>query len=164
MAKQGFKVMDSDIHVDEPPDLWANYIDPKFREQAPNVKKWVQEFGLIGWNFAGKPFPAFIDNPDRAHAAEIRRGKMKIRDKESRSRPGVSKGRRPPSHAASDGYGGGGRRGPRFAHKQATSSQSTRSIRNCRQRYAPRTTTGWATTAKPTPSGSKGPRWCLPRM
>jgi uncharacterized protein len=35
MAKQGFKVMDSDMHIMEPPDLWQRYIDPEFREQAP---------------------------------------------------------------------------------------------------------------------------------
>src|SRR6266567_3905197 len=35
MAKQGFKVMDSDMHIMEPPDLWQKYIDPEFREQAP---------------------------------------------------------------------------------------------------------------------------------
>ncbi|MBM2810732.1 MAG: putative TIM-barrel fold metal-dependent hydrolase [Chloroflexi bacterium] len=35
MAKQGFKVMDSDMHVMEPPDLWPRYIDAEFRDQAP---------------------------------------------------------------------------------------------------------------------------------
>src|SRR5688500_4966137 len=35
MAKQGFKVMDSDMHVMEPPDLWQRYIAPEFRDQAP---------------------------------------------------------------------------------------------------------------------------------
>jgi predicted TIM-barrel fold metal-dependent hydrolase len=35
MAKQGFKVMDSDMHIMEPPDLWQRYIDPEFRDQAP---------------------------------------------------------------------------------------------------------------------------------
>src|SRR5487761_201653 len=35
MAKQGFKVLDSDMHIMEPPDLWQRYIDPAFREQAP---------------------------------------------------------------------------------------------------------------------------------
>src|SRR3954453_15310718 len=35
MAKQGFKVMDSDMHIMEPPDLWQRYIDPEFRGQAP---------------------------------------------------------------------------------------------------------------------------------
>ena len=35
MARNGFKVMDSDMHVIEPKDLWQNYIDPKFRDRAP---------------------------------------------------------------------------------------------------------------------------------
>jgi uncharacterized protein len=35
MAKGGFKVFDSDMHIMEPPDLWLRYIDPEFREIAP---------------------------------------------------------------------------------------------------------------------------------
>lgn len=35
MAKHGFKVMDSDMHIIEPPDLWQRYIDPEFKDQAP---------------------------------------------------------------------------------------------------------------------------------
>jgi uncharacterized protein len=35
MAKQGFKILDSDMHVMEPPDLWQRYIDGKYRTQAP---------------------------------------------------------------------------------------------------------------------------------
>jgi predicted TIM-barrel fold metal-dependent hydrolase len=35
MAKGGFKVFDSDMHIMEPPDLWPRYIDPEFREIAP---------------------------------------------------------------------------------------------------------------------------------
>ena len=35
MAHNGFKVFDSDMHVQEPPDLWTRYIDPKFKDQAP---------------------------------------------------------------------------------------------------------------------------------
>lgn len=30
-------VIDSDGHVLEPPDLWLNYLDPKFRERAPRI-------------------------------------------------------------------------------------------------------------------------------
>src|SRR5262245_21306376 len=33
MAKQGFKILDSDMHVMEPPDLWERYIDSKYRSQ-----------------------------------------------------------------------------------------------------------------------------------
>jgi hypothetical protein len=35
MAKNGFKVCDSDMHVVEPADLWDRYIDPAFRDRAP---------------------------------------------------------------------------------------------------------------------------------
>ena len=35
MAKQGFKVMDSDMHVIEPPDLWQRYMGPAYRDRAP---------------------------------------------------------------------------------------------------------------------------------
>src|SRR2546423_4330506 len=35
MAKHGFKVFDSDMHIMEPPDLWERYIAPEFRSIAP---------------------------------------------------------------------------------------------------------------------------------
>jgi hypothetical protein len=35
MARNGFKVMDSDMHLTEPADLWQRYIDPAFKEIAP---------------------------------------------------------------------------------------------------------------------------------
>ena len=35
MAKNGFKVLDSDMHVLEPPDLWQRYIDPAYKHVAP---------------------------------------------------------------------------------------------------------------------------------
>ena len=35
MARSGFKVMDSDMHVIEPIDLWQTYMDPDFRDRAP---------------------------------------------------------------------------------------------------------------------------------
>jgi uncharacterized protein len=35
MAKNGFKILDSDMHIMEPPDLWERYIDSKFKARAP---------------------------------------------------------------------------------------------------------------------------------
>ncbi|MCH8199615.1 MAG: amidohydrolase family protein [Chloroflexi bacterium] len=35
MAKNGFRIFDSDMHIMEPPDLWQRYIDDEFRDQAP---------------------------------------------------------------------------------------------------------------------------------
>jgi predicted TIM-barrel fold metal-dependent hydrolase len=35
--KKGFRVMDSDMHVREPADLWERYMEPGWRGQAPKV-------------------------------------------------------------------------------------------------------------------------------
>jgi uncharacterized protein len=35
MATNGFKILDSDMHIMEPPDLWERYIDVEFKDRAP---------------------------------------------------------------------------------------------------------------------------------
>src|SRR5688572_7239409 len=35
--KAGFKIMDSDMHLREPADLWERYIDAAWRDQAPRI-------------------------------------------------------------------------------------------------------------------------------
>jgi hypothetical protein len=35
MAKNGFRMIDAEMHVMEPTDLWQRYIDPEFRARAP---------------------------------------------------------------------------------------------------------------------------------
>ena len=35
MATNVFRVLDSDMHIMEPPDLWQRYIEPEFKDQAP---------------------------------------------------------------------------------------------------------------------------------
>jgi predicted TIM-barrel fold metal-dependent hydrolase len=43
MAKHGFKMMDAEMHVMEPVDLWERYIDPAFKARAPrrlNERQW----------------------------------------------------------------------------------------------------------------------------
>src|ERR1700694_1712872 len=35
MAKNGFRLIDAEMHVMEPTDLWQRYIDPEFRDRAP---------------------------------------------------------------------------------------------------------------------------------
>jgi predicted TIM-barrel fold metal-dependent hydrolase len=49
MAKNGFKVFDSDMHIMEPPDLWERYIAPEFRSIAPRGRTSdnVRDLGLI---------------------------------------------------------------------------------------------------------------------
>jgi len=34
MARKDFKVLDSDMHIMEPHDLWERYIDPEFKGQG----------------------------------------------------------------------------------------------------------------------------------
>ncbi len=49
MAKNGFKILDSDMHIMEPPDLWERYIDSKFKARAPRgvVSNNVRELRLV---------------------------------------------------------------------------------------------------------------------
>jgi uncharacterized protein len=56
MARHGFKVFDSDMHVMEPPDLWQRYIDPAFRSQAPRgvTSQSVRDLRLL---LPGQPDP-----------------------------------------------------------------------------------------------------------
>jgi uncharacterized protein len=35
MAKKGYRILDSDMHIMEPPDLWERYIDKKYQARAP---------------------------------------------------------------------------------------------------------------------------------
>ncbi len=35
--KSGLKIMDSDMHLREPADLWDKYMGPEFRDQAPKI-------------------------------------------------------------------------------------------------------------------------------
>jgi predicted TIM-barrel fold metal-dependent hydrolase len=35
MARRGFRVIDSDMHVVEPADLWSRYLEPRYRGRAP---------------------------------------------------------------------------------------------------------------------------------
>src|SRR5262249_41965900 len=47
--KQGFKVMDSDMHIIEPPDLWQCYMEPEFKDQAPRgTTHSVADLGMVG--------------------------------------------------------------------------------------------------------------------
>jgi predicted TIM-barrel fold metal-dependent hydrolase len=63
MAKNGFKVMDSDMHVMEPPDLWRRYIDRAFADRAPVGL--TREFRDLGVQVDDKilPIPRRPENP-----------------------------------------------------------------------------------------------------
>lgn len=47
MAKNSFKVLDSDMHVIEPPDLWQRYIEPAYRHRAPKgLTRWPRDLSV----------------------------------------------------------------------------------------------------------------------
>jgi predicted TIM-barrel fold metal-dependent hydrolase len=49
MARDGYLVFDSDMHIMEPPDLWERYIAPEFRAIAPRGRTSanVRDLGII---------------------------------------------------------------------------------------------------------------------
>ena len=65
MAKNGFKVLDSDMHVVEPVDLWVKYIDPAFRDRASRgLARHLRDLGV---EVDGQVFPI----PNRSYADAI---------------------------------------------------------------------------------------------
>lgn len=82
--KNGFKVLDSDIHVLEPMELWERYLDAEFRDRAPRRPA---EGGWI--EVDGKVFPAYADTPERRRAMEIRYGSPRFLERLQRRPEGL---------------------------------------------------------------------------
>jgi predicted TIM-barrel fold metal-dependent hydrolase len=61
MAKNGIKLMDSDMHIIEPPDLWQRYIDPAFKDQAP--RGWPGHENPSVLEVAGSVYPKSASKP-----------------------------------------------------------------------------------------------------
>ena len=69
MAKQGYRVMDSDLHVVEPRTLWDEYLDPKFRGRIRTVP---DSTGQMRAQVDGKVLPPYADRPERQRAWSFR--------------------------------------------------------------------------------------------
>lgn len=67
MAKAGFRIIDSDLHLIEPADLFEQYLEKRFREQAPRREASVVS-GQNTWAVDGKPTPHWIDWPEFRNA------------------------------------------------------------------------------------------------
>ena len=65
MAKQGLRILDSDIHVIEPHDLWLEYLEPRWRDRAPQIAP-VPGGASFAWRCEGRFYPAWSDDPRRA--------------------------------------------------------------------------------------------------
>jgi uncharacterized protein len=83
MAKNGFQMIDAEMHVMEPVDLWQRYIAPEFKARAPrrlNERRWDIRTIVEGEVMASMPggdWPALSDAEERAlaerYAEEITR-------------------------------------------------------------------------------------------
>src|ERR1700719_1126942 len=83
MAKNGFKLIDAEMHVMEPVDLWERYIDPEFATRAPRrlgERRWDIRTLVEGEIMAAMPggdWPAATDAEETAlalrYAEEIAR-------------------------------------------------------------------------------------------
>ena len=62
MAKNGYRIIDSDLHLIEPADLFERYIDEPFKARAPRREASVVS-GQNTWAVDGKPTPYWIDFP-----------------------------------------------------------------------------------------------------
>src|SRR6266446_2869697 len=83
MAKNGFKMIDAEMHVMEPVDLWERYIEPEFKPRAPrrlSERRWDIRTVVEGEVMASMPggdWPALTDAEEKAlgerYAEEIKR-------------------------------------------------------------------------------------------
>src|ERR1700685_3441322 len=74
MAKNGFRMIDAEMHVMEPTDLWQRYIDPEFAARAPRrlqERKWDIRTMVEGEVMAAMPggdWPAVSNAEKKARA------------------------------------------------------------------------------------------------
>src|SRR3989442_7809150 len=61
--RQGYRVVDADSHVLEPPDLWERHIDPAFRHQAPRGYG-VMSMEILGHRMPDVPGGIADESPD----------------------------------------------------------------------------------------------------
>ena len=77
MAKAGFRVLDSDIHIIEPPDLWERYIDAPYKQQAPRgFAEWVLDLRI---EIGGSLMPGFITYTGEARGRSAKRDRERFR-------------------------------------------------------------------------------------
>ena len=61
MAKNGYKVLDSDLHLMEPADLFDKYMDPLLRERGPKATaKGAGHYAR--WTLDGSPVPPWAQD------------------------------------------------------------------------------------------------------
>ena len=80
MAKNGFKIIDAELHVMEPVDLWENYIDSEFKDRAPrrlSERRWdirTLVEGDVMASMTDYNWPARSNEEEDTLAERLRRG------------------------------------------------------------------------------------------
>ena len=79
MAKNGFKVMDSDMHIIEPADLWERYMDPAYRGRLQGLTRYERDLGvsLDGLNLTTTGEPSAVSQQGAALEREKQNPKYK---------------------------------------------------------------------------------------
>ena len=70
MAKKGYKVLDSDIHIMEPADLWERYMDPPFKGRVRGFYEFTEDMRL---EIDGKVMPTVLATAERRATKEMAR-------------------------------------------------------------------------------------------
>ena len=69
MAKAGFRILDSDLHLMEPPDLYERYLDQGYRDRRPQATS-SRAGHYAGWIVDSQPVPPWTENPEVLKANE----------------------------------------------------------------------------------------------
>ena len=80
MARNGFKVFDADLHVQEPWDLWLRYIEPRYKNQAPiGTRDYFMDLHLV---HDGKVIAKSMHNKkgedDQVKAQSVKQGRYDL--------------------------------------------------------------------------------------
>ena len=80
MAKNGYKMIDAELHVMEPVDLWENYIADEFKDRAPkrmSEGQWDIRTLVEGEMMACMPESGSYSEPARNSSVEAMEKKIK---------------------------------------------------------------------------------------
>ena len=69
MAKSGYRILDSDLHLMEPPDLYERYMDERYRDRMPQATA-AGAGHYAGWTIDGRPVPPWTGTPEVMRANE----------------------------------------------------------------------------------------------
>ena len=61
--KSGLPILDSDLHLMEPPNMYQRYLDPSYRDRAPRATS-SGAGHYAGWVVAGRPVPPWTGDPE----------------------------------------------------------------------------------------------------